>query len=290
MIGVFGCDFSIQGGIMRECIKCLQAKEDSEFAQNSEGQLLKICKECMDKVVNGEVKIPTKRKKPPKEEIIETEEERKQREQEEQRLKELQDYWGKLPIYRGVEMTLDVYEELQEFFNDKVAEFKGQTLTKTQETTIKDATKLRVASRHLLARGDEAYAKLIKSSEELLASEQLRKKDERPVENFRIDSQIKALEDAGFIEKGYFLNAKDTAKVISKNFAKKRKYDHSIDVVDDVLLDIINSMRANQDEPLLSDLPDDMLQDDIFGECNPEETEEEKERKKFAGIVSRRDK
>lgn len=270
---------------MRECIKCHIEKNDDEFAVNSDGELLNICKECLNIMVNS----PKKRGRPKKDEVEETEEKKLYRECIEKRLKELQSRWGRTPIYQGIEMTIDIYEELEDFFQDKVLEFKGQTLSKIQETTIIDAIRMRVAARHLMARGDEGYVKLIRASEDLLASEQLRKKDERPVEKFRIDSQVKSLEDAGFIEKGCFLNAEETAKVIAKNFAQKRKYDYSIDIVDDVLFDIINTMKQNQDEPILTELPENVKADDVFGECLPEASEEEKKRKKYAGLVKNRE-
>lgn len=239
----------------KECVRCHQVKDKKEFAKNSKGATLSICRECM------------KREKPSG---------------------ELVDKWGTSPIYAGIVMTDEIYSELEEFYENKVKEFKGQTLTDTQRATIMDATKMRVAARHLMSKGNEAYTKLVKTSEELLASEQLRKKDERPVEAFRIDSQIKALEDAGFVENGIFLNAEETAKVISEKFACKRKYDYSIDVCDDVLLDILNCIRQNEDEPILSSLPDELLQEDIHGEFSPEETEEEVKRKRYAGLTSNR--
>ena len=52
-----------------------------------------------------------------------------------------------------------------------------------------------------------------------------------------------------------------------------------------MILDVINSMRANADLPYIQDLPEEFAPVDEYGEFEPEETEREKENKRFLGIT-----
>lgn len=120
----------------------------------------------------------------------------------------------------------------------------------------------------------------------ILADEQMRKKDEKIVDNFRIDAQIKAFEDAGFVANGKFLGFEDTQKVIFERFVKRKKYAYSIDVADQMLYDWELNIRANHELEMSTEFPDSLSTEDYYGEFEPEETETEKANKKFAQIAS----
>ncbi|MBQ0124754.1 MAG: hypothetical protein KBS59_00330 [Clostridiales bacterium] len=193
--------------------------------------------------------------------------------------------WGTREIWRGMAMTRDVYDELDAQYESKVNDFRGQTITPEMENTLIDVSKMRVAASYLMSRGDDTYAKLLKSADDRLSSEQMRKKDEKPMEALRIDALVVALENAGLMENGQFLNYDETVNALRDNLIKSKKYDYSLDVADQVILDILNSMRANADLIMLNELPEEYSVEDAYGEFEEEETEREKEAKRYAGLT-----
>lgn len=198
--------------------------------------------------------------------------------------------WGSRPIWRGMTMNREVYDELDAQYESKVNDFKGQTITPEMENTLVDVSKMRVAASYLMSQGNETYAKLLKSADDRLSSEQMRKKDEKPMENFRVDSQIMALQQAGFVENGKFLNFDKTRDAIAKMITMPHKYDQPLDVCDQMIFDYQNNMRANTDLPFLTELPEDSIVEDVHGEFADEPDEQYLERKKFAGLTDLRKK
>ena len=87
------------------------------------------------------------------------------------------------------------------------------------------------------------------------------------------------------MESGKLLTYDELVEVLRDKFAKSKKYKYSLDVADQVILDIMNSMRKNADEPTLINLPEEYAAVDEYGEFEPEETEQEKEAKRYAGLT-----
>ncbi len=205
---------------------------------------------------------------------------------EEQRKK-----WGVEPLCKGVAMSGEIYNELDRQYTIWINRYKGQTITPQLENTIITVCKRNMISDILVQNGNYAAAqKVQKMVDDLMASEQMRKKDEKPMENYRIDAQINALEKKGLLEEGHFLNFEDTVKALTENFVKTKKYDYTIDVADQMLLDFYNNMRANANLMTSHNLPDDLFTDDIYKEFSETESDEEKKRKLYAGCTPLRKK
>ncbi|MCH5315460.1 MAG: hypothetical protein J1E81_06070 [Eubacterium sp.] len=197
---------------------------------------------------------------------------------------EQRERWGTSPDYR----TSADYDELDRLYEVRANSYKGQTITPQMENTLENVVRWSFKMNKLLDEknpnfhGAKALSDMI---DKALASENMRKKDEKPVEHFRMDALVVALEKAGCMENGDFLTYDELIEVLRDNFIKSKKYDQSLDVADQVILDILNAMRSNADLMQLTELPFDLAVEDAYGEFEPEETEEEKRRKEFAGLT-----
>ncbi len=199
---------------------------------------------------------------------------------------EQREKWGTRDLWQSFTVTSEVYKELDTQYDAMISRYKGVTVDETMENNIRRVVKLRVAQDYLQSIGDAgSFDKVQKSIDNILASEQLRKKDEKPVEALRLDSMVLALENAGLMESGKLLTYDELVEVLRDKFAKSKKYKYSLDVADQVILDIMNSMRKNADEPTLINLPEEYAAVDEYGEFETEETEQEKEAKRYAGLT-----
>lgn len=198
--------------------------------------------------------------------------------------------WGTIRIYKDMPMTQEVYDELDRQYETRAADFKGQTLSATQENTLMQVAKFSVISDHLCRNGlIKSATDVQKSIDMLLASEEMRKKDSKPTENFRIDAQIDALNRLGLCDDGKFLNFEQTVQTIfDKCVAVKDRYSYTLDVADQMIFDFKNNYCANQDLPLETELSEDLQVTDTYKEFAGEESEEEKTRKAYAKTVKLR--
>ena len=194
--------------------------------------------------------------------------------------------WGKLPIYKGLNWSQDLYDELDRIYETRASAYKGFDLNGQQQAILVKVAKNDAIYDHLMRTGLAKLATDIqKSTSQLLADENMRPKDKKPVEELRLDALVLALEEAGLMENGDLLTYDELIEVMRDNFVKSPKYDYSLDVADQMILDVINSMRANADLPYIQDLPEEFAPVDEYGEFEPEETEREKENKRFLGIT-----
>ena len=194
--------------------------------------------------------------------------------------------WGSELLCKGTPMSAEVYNELDRQYHIWTTRYKGQSITPQLENTIITICKRNMIADILVQNGNYAGAqKVQKMVDDLMASEQMRKKDEKPVENYRIDAQIDALEKKGLLEDGKFLNFSDTVKALIKGFVTKPKYDYTLDVADQMLLDFYNNTRANANLIISHELPEDLIIEDVHGEFAQQESEDEQKRKKYAGCT-----
>lgn len=186
----------------------------------------------------------------------------------------------------GDSYTEEEYNELDRLYESRKESYKGVTLTAQMEDTLIKVCRWNLKIDQYIESGNIKLAKDLQSMvETALASESMRKKDEKPVEAYSIDAQVKALEDAGLMEDGKFLNLDGVQKSLIKHFIKKKKYDYPIDVLDHVIEDIWNTMRENADAMISTELPSELKPTDEFGEFEEKETEEYEKVKKFAGLT-----
>lgn len=189
--------------------------------------------------------------------------------------------WGEDSNY-----TTEDYNELDRQYKNRLASFRGVTVTDQMDDTLHKISEWNLLISKFVKAGNIKAAKDLQSMvETALASEQMRKKDEKPVEELRIDALVDAMEKMGLMENGQFLTFEETKKALQDNFVKSKKYDYSVDVADQVIFLIYNAMMANADLPMLTDLPEDMQVVDEYGEFEEEETESEKENKRYANLT-----
>lgn len=199
---------------------------------------------------------------------------------------EQRERWGTRPLWQNLPMTNEIYNELDRMFFARLSRYKGVTVDEQLEDTIKKWTTLSLVQDHLRSLGDAAgYDKVQKSIDSMLAAEQLRKKDEKPIEGFKFDSAIKALEDAGLVEDGKFLSFDDTRKALL-GLAKNIKYDYPLDMVDQMLFGISNNMRANAGVLMETELPDDLVFEDKNGEFLEKSTKDYEDKSRFIGSTN----
>ena len=199
---------------------------------------------------------------------------------------EQRERWGEEPLYRDIPMTSRIYDLLDRAYTVRVKTYAGQTLSDQQEVTLRNVARNDVIYSYAMSNGLIKLAKDIqKMSDEALASEQMRKKDEKPLEAYAIDAQINALERAGAVKDGKFLNLEGVQKAIWERFIKHRKFGYSIDAGDQMLAAIYSVMRTNADLFIPTEMPQEFELEDMYGEFEEEEQDTERENKRFAGMV-----
>lgn len=193
--------------------------------------------------------------------------------------------WGTQDLMRDVPMTTELYNELDANYETRAAEFRGTSLSAQQIDVLTKVTKWNYMIDKLLTRGQFPYAeKLQKMIQSELASECMRKTDEKSFDSMRIDATIDALEKAGLMENGQFLTYDEVLEVFH-DWQTKKKYAYTVDVADQMILAIQNAMRRNADLPFLAELDEeDMIHDDN-GEMAEEESEHERKAKEFCGYA-----
>lgn len=197
---------------------------------------------------------------------------------------EQRERWGTKPIWRDLELTKELYRELDRQYESRVGEFKGQSLSLQQKDALIKVCKWNAIIDHLTSRGlvDEA-AKFQKMVQIELESEQMRKKDEKPTAAFEPSAWIVALEKAGLMADGKF-RKKD--EIIDEMIAlmRGRGYKQTLDAAYQLEMNILNNARRNADQPILYELPDDMQITDELGEFAVAESNEEKEAREYAKL------
>ncbi len=156
-----------------------------------------------------------------------------------------------------------------------------------QEDTLRTVCKYRLMSDKCFSSGTkngiELAQRLNKMIQEILSSENLRKKDERPVEEVRIDSIVDSLEKAGLVKEGKILPLKELQDALLKRLGTmggnpSHKYAYTLDAADHMILAVINTMRANDGYSELSELPEEAKIDAAFAAefaAKPNETEKD---------------
>lgn len=168
------------------------------------------------------------------------------------------------------------YIRLDEIFRTYSSRLRGAGgMDALQEDTLRNCSKMRLAADKALAKGskdDIAKASTLnKMIQDNLSSEQLRKKDAKPVEQARIDGIVEAL--AKKFGKGIDITFEDAVEICGK-WLMSNKYPVTRDAADHMLLSIINCTRGNNDMPELDELPAKMKFDKRFATQFAEEPNE----------------
>lgn len=204
---------------------------------------------------------------------------------EQEGTEEQREQWGIRPLWQNLDLTTELYNELDRRFDAKISRYKGITIDEVLSDTLKKLCRLELVQEYLISIGDvTSFDKIQKSIDSIQAAEQLRKKDEKPIENFKIDAQIKALEDAGLVEDGKFFDFDTTRKKLL-NLTKSIKYNYPLDMVDQMIFGIKNNMMANANALMATELSPDLVFEDTNNEFEKKESEDYLEKTKFIGSV-----
>lgn len=154
--------------------------------------------------------------------------------------------------------TTDDYRQLDQIFDTYSSRLeKSGGMDEWQEDTLRSCSRMRLASDKCIAKGGkenvDMASKYNKMIQDQLASEQLRKKDEKPLGIAQMDgiTQAMARKYGVGVEMTY-----DKAVEICSKWLMSHKYPHTMDAAEHMMLAIINTTRENNDMPLFSELPE----------------------------------
>lgn len=205
---------------------------------------------------------------------------------------EQRERWGTEMLYRppnpkipALVMTNSVYDELDRIYENRAQELKGQTITPQIEFTLQEVAKNTVIYSYQRRYGERDADKTWKTIDTMLASESLRKKDEKPIANFTPDAWVDAFEKAGLMQDGQFLTLTEIEDAMIK-IMRGKGYDQTLDAAHQLELNIINNARRNADQQTIFELPEDMRITDELGEFAAEEGEEEKQARDYAHLTT----
>lgn len=126
-----------------------------------------------------------------------------------------------------------------------------------QEDTLRSCCKMRLLADKALASGTKdgvaMNTQLNKTIQEQLASENLRRKDAKPIETARIDGIVDAL------RKKYGVSVElsyDEAVEVCCKWLKNKRQPMTMDAAEQALLAIIRTMQINNDLPEIDELPE----------------------------------
>lgn len=137
-----------------------------------------------------------------------------------------------------------------------------------QEETLRLCSRLSLEMEKCLDRGQyDEVSRLNKIIQDNLASENLRKKDEKPLEDLRIDSIVDKLEKAGLLQEGKILPLPELQKALLERLGAlggkpSHKFPYTLDAADQMIHIIINTMRANDGYAEMTDYPDNTTFDE----------------------------
>lgn len=157
------------------------------------------------------------------------------------------------------------YAELDRIYNILSADLEAAGgVSAKQEMILRRCSERTLDMTKAESRGDyDKAAKISKLIDSDLASENLRKKDAKPVEDFRVDSWADSLEKAGLMKKGKRCSPDEMFQIL---FGRPPKYPYTKDAAEQMILICENRARINDGMPELSVLPDEMRLTDELGE------------------------
>lgn len=190
--------------------------------------------------------------------------------------------WGLGPSQEH-QYTDEDYEKLDKYYKAYGARILQGGVDPQQDHALRLCAILRLQMDEALAKGKvDQVQKLNKVIQENLASENLRKKDAKPIEDVRIDSIVDALERHGYMKNGRIL---PYDKLLDKLRGDVPRYSYTRDAADQMLLYIINTMQANEGLPEYATLPPDIHIKDEHGEFAEEPNKREKEAYEKLGLL-----
>lgn len=189
--------------------------------------------------------------------------------------------------------TSQDYDRLDELFKSYSSRLVSSGGYDTQqEYILRLCSRMSLDMEKMLASGQiDKAQKLNKMIQDNLASENLRKKDEKPIEDLRVDSLVDALEKSGLYKNGKILALPDLQKALLERMGAlggkpSHKYPYTFDAADQMILAIANTMRMNDGLTEMEELPDNMRFDEnVAAEFAAVPNEEEKKVYEAEGYI-----
>lgn len=190
------------------------------------------------------------------------------------------------------------YDRLDYFYDTLTARLKSAGgVDLQQELILRKVAEFYLGEEKCRADGNVGDAqKFVKMALDLLSSEQLQKKDAKPVEDLRIDSIVDALEKWGAVEDGKILSFPELTEFLLKQLGRlggtpAHKYTQTLDAADYELFFIQNCMAQNEDLPKWMEIPDNMrFGEEVANEFSEEPVDDEKRAYEGIGIIQTRPK
>jgi len=171
--------------------------------------------------------------------------------------------WGTIDGFTSAQ-----YVELDRLYAIQSKPYEAAGIDAMMEYNLREICKNLLRYSLSNAEGEAAMASAyLKQAEIIKASNLMRKKDEKPVEDLRIDTIVDKLEKKGFLKNGRLLGYSELLKKLQ---GEHPHYPHSKDAADQMLLCINNTMRKNMGLGIETELPEAMRFDAM-----PDEFEEE---------------
>lgn len=176
------------------------------------------------------------------------------------------------------------YRRLDEIFKTLAARLQGSGgYDAQQEFTLRNCSHMALLREKCIRKGDKESVTKAKDLDKMiadnLAAENLRKKDEKPIQTARLDGIV----EAAYKKYGIGISCtKDQAiEAIVKWLNERKRYDCSQDAAEQAIMAILNCTRMNSDLPILSELPTDAVLDRYSGEFDNSADELNREQKTY---------
>lgn len=152
------------------------------------------------------------------------------------------------------------YRRLDEIFKTLAARLQGSGgYDAQQEFTLRNCSHMALLREKCIRKGDKESVSKAKDLDKMIAdnlsAENLRKKDEKPIQTARLDGIV----EAAYKKYGIGISAtKDQVmEAIVKWLNERKRYANSQDAAEQAIMAILNCTRMNSDLPLLDELPYD---------------------------------
>lgn len=174
----------------------------------------------------------------------------------------------------GSGLSDEDYEELDRKYTVESHEFKGNITPRIEKNLIA-LSKLDVEFDKAMRAGDFDVANritdIIKKTRDM---ESMKASDEKPAEEMRVDAIVDALERRGAMTDGTLCDRDTLLKWIANT--THTHYGTSLDIIDAVMLVAENARRRTDGERVLTEVPDYLQVNDVWGELEKSMTEQEK--------------
>ena len=187
---------------------------------------------------------------------------------------EMREKWGSRMDAEGnrIDYSDGDLLELERLYKLQAAEYNN-AMTPRQKGGVIEICTFRMEMNRCIAVGDSAgakrYSDMINSA---MSREAMKAGDVKQLEATRIDSLIVHLENMGAIKDHKIVGRDELANILANS---NPKYHTSMGIVDSMLFAIINTMKRNNGEPELTELPLSAQVEDVFEQLlkNPSERE-----------------